>query len=96
MHEVLGPELMRRLGLGLLLSSLAITGAVAGSDLSHCLDPSTKLDAGGDVSDKELSAARQACAQLQQSNLDSATRLRVDHAASTLTDEQQHRQASHR
>ena len=92
MHEVLGPELMRRLGLGLLLSSLAITGA----DLSHCLDPATKLDAGGDVSDNELSAARQACAQLQQSNLDSATRLRVDHAASTLTDEQQHRQASHR
>ena len=96
MHEVLGPELMRRLGLGLLLSSLAITGAVAGADLSHCLDPATKLDAGGDVSDNELSAARQACAQLQQSNLDSATRLRVDHAASTLTDERQHRQASHR
>jgi hypothetical protein len=86
---------MRRLGLGLLLSSLAITGAVAGSDLSHCLDPSTKLDAGGDVSDKELSAARQACAQLQQSNLDSATRIRVEHAASILSDEQQHREASH-
>jgi hypothetical protein len=69
---------------------------VAGSDLSPCLDPATKLDAGGDVSDKELSAARQACAQLQQSNLDSATRIRVDHAASILSAEQQHRQASHR
>jgi hypothetical protein len=86
---------MRRLALALLLSGLAINGAVAGSDLSRCLDPSTTLDAGGDVSDKELSAARQACAQLQQSGLDSATRLRVDHAASDLSDEQQHRQASH-
>jgi hypothetical protein len=82
---------MRRLALALLLSSLAITRAAAGIDLSHCLDPSTKLDAGGDVSDKELVAARQACAQLQQSSLDSATRIRVDHAASNLNDELQHR-----
>ena len=74
---------MRHLALALLLSSLAINGAVAANDLYHCLDPSTKLDAGGDVSDKELSAARQACAQLQQSKL-AATRLRVDHAASNL------------
>ena len=78
---------MRRLALVLLLSSLVITEAPAGIDLSHCLDPSTKLDAGGDVSDKELVAARQACAQLQQSNLDAATRIRVDHAASNLSDE---------
>jgi hypothetical protein len=47
------------------------------------------------VSDKELVAARQACAQLQQSNLDSATRIRVDHAESNLSDELQHRQATH-
>ena len=86
---------MRRLALVLLLSSLVITEAAAGIDLSHCLDPSTKLDAGGDVSDKELVAARQACAQLQQSNLDAATRIRVDHAASNLSDELQHRQATH-
>ena len=87
---------MKRLALVLLLSSLSIHGAAAVSDLSHCLDPATKLDAGGDVSDKELTAARQACARLQQSGLDAGTRLRVDHAASTLSDEQQHRQASHR
>jgi hypothetical protein len=71
---------MRRLALALLLSRVATNGAIAGSDLSRCLDPSTTLDAGGDVSDKELSAARQACAHLQQSGLDSATRLRVDQA----------------
>ena len=85
-----------RFCLALLLSGLAISGAMAGSDLSSCLDPSTKLDAGGDVSDKELIAAQQACAHLQQSGLDAGTRLRVDHAASTLSDEQQRRQASHR
>ena len=88
-------RLKRRLALALLLSSLAINGAVAGSNLSRCLDPATTLDAGGDVSDKELITARQACAQLRQSGLDAGTRLRVDHAASTLADEQEHRQASH-
>jgi hypothetical protein len=60
-YKPLCEEAMRCLALALLLSSLAITGAAAGTDLSHCLDPSTKLDAGGDVSDKELVAARQAC-----------------------------------
>jgi hypothetical protein len=83
---------MKRLALAL----VAITGAVAGSDLSPCLDPATRLDAGGDVSDKELTAARQACANLQGSELDAKSRRFVDHAASTLSDEQQHRQASHR
>jgi hypothetical protein len=87
---------MKHLALVLLFSGWAITGAVAGSDLSHCLDPATKLDAGGDVSDKDLTAARQACAHLQQNELDEGTRRRIDHAASTISDEQQHRQASHR
>jgi len=86
---------MKRLALALFFSSLAMTGAVAGSDLSQCLDPATKLDAGGDVSDKELAAARQACAHLQQSASDEKTHRRIDHAASTLKDEQQHRQALH-
>jgi hypothetical protein len=86
---------MRRLALALLLSSLASGAAVAEPDLSHCLDPATKLDAGGDVSDKELAAARQACAQLQKLNLDADSKRRVDHAASDLSDEQQHRQAAH-
>jgi hypothetical protein len=86
---------MRCLAFALLLSGLAINGAVAGSNLSPCLDPATKLDAGGDVSDKELTAARVACAHLQQSGLEAGSRLRVDHAASTLSDEQQHRKASH-
>ena len=86
---------MKRLGLVLALPGLAITGAAAGSNLSPCLDPATKLEAGGDVTDEEITAARQACAQLQQSGLDRSTSRRVDHAASSLSDEQRRRQASH-
>jgi hypothetical protein len=86
---------MTRIALALLVSGLAINMAAAASDLSQCLDPSTKFDAGGDVSDKELNAAIQTCAKLQQSGLDAATRLRVSHAASDLSDEQRHRQKSH-
>ena len=86
---------MKRLALVLVFSGLSITGAVAGSNLSPCLDPATKLDAGGDVTDEEITAARQACAQLQQSGLDRSTRRRIDHAASSLSDEQRRRQASH-
>ena len=82
---------MRRLPLAFLVLTIAISGAIAGSDLAPCLDASTKLDAGGDVSDKELTAARQACAHLQQSQLDEKSRLHVDHAALTLDDEQQRR-----
>jgi hypothetical protein len=84
---------MTRIALALFVSGLAINMVTAASDLSQCLDPSTKLDAGGDVSDKELSAAIQACAKLQQLGLDAATRRRVDHAASDLSDEQRHRQS---
>ena len=51
---------MTRIALALLVSGLAINMAAA-SDLSQCLDPSTKLDAGGDVSDKELNAATNMC-----------------------------------
>jgi len=52
---------MTRIALALLVSGLAINMAAAASDLSQCLDPSTKLDAGGDVSDKELNAATNMC-----------------------------------
>lgn len=90
------PPAMNRLALVLVFSGLAITATVAGSNLSPCLDPATKLEAGGDVTDEEITAARQACAQLQQSGLDRSTSRRIDHAASSLSDEQRRRQASHR
>ena len=47
------------------------------------------------MTNEEITAARQACAQLQQSGLDRSTSRRIDHAASSLSDEQKRRQASH-
>ena len=85
---------MKRLALVLFLSGLSIHSAVAANDLSHCIDPVTKLDAGGDVSDRELTTAGQACAHLQHSFLDEPSRLRIDHAAATISEEQQRREAS--
>ena len=83
---------MKRLALVLFLSGLSIHSAVAANDLSHCIDPATKLDAGGDVSDRELTTAGQACAHLQHSLLDEPSRLRIDHAAATISEEQQRRE----
>jgi hypothetical protein len=87
------PIAMKRLALVLVFSGLAITGAAAGSNLSSCLDPATKLAAGGDVTNEEITAARQACAQLQQPGLDRNTSRRIEHAESSLSDEQKRRQA---
>jgi hypothetical protein len=87
------PIAMKRLALVLVFSGLAITGAAAGSNLSSCLDPATKLAAGGDVTNEEIPAARQACAQLQQPGLDRNTSRRIEHAESSLSDEQKRRQA---
>jgi hypothetical protein len=63
-------------------------------DLSSCLDPSTKLLAGGDVDDKQLMAAQSACARLKQSSTDSRTIARLDAAAANIASELQRRQAS--
>ena len=91
---------MTRSVLALALCCLALQGAAAaapaGDELSRCLDPSTTLNAGGDVSDKELTAAESACAQLQQSIKDSKILARVNAAAETLATEAKHRQASGR
>jgi hypothetical protein len=66
----------------------------AANDLSVCLDASTILQAGGDVGDKELTAAQNACAHLRQTSQDSKTLARVNAAAETIADEVQRRQAS--
>ena len=93
---------MTRSVLALALCCLALQGAPAaaaapaGDELSRCLDPSTTLNAGGDVSDKELTAAESACAQLKQSTKDSKILARVNAAAETLATEAKHRQASGR
>ncbi len=94
---------MPRLILALTLCSLALygpTAAQAGAkaeseELSRCLDTSTKLEAGGDVSDKELAAGQQACAGVKQSSKDSQTIARVNAASSNLTAEAERRKSKH-
>ena len=94
---------MPRVILVLTLCSLALYGPTAaragakaeGAEMSRCLDTSTKLEAGGDVSDKELAEAQQACASVKQSTKDSETIARVTAAASNLTAEAGRRKSGH-
>ena len=94
---------MPRLILALTLCSLALyepttaqAGAKAeGGDMSRCLDTSTKLEAGGDVSDKELADAQHACAGVKQSSKDAETMGRITAAASNLTAEAERRKSGH-
>ncbi|MBC8021312.1 MAG: hypothetical protein H7X78_08930 [Methyloceanibacter sp.] len=68
----------------------------ASSELSLCLDASTTLGAGGDVSDEALKSAQSACTRLKQSSPDQKTLARVKAAAETIDEEVQRRQASGR
>jgi len=94
---------MPRFVLALALCGLALYGPIAAhagakaesGELSLCLDTSTKLEAGGDVSDKELAAALQACARVKQSSKDSQTIARVNAANSNLAAEAQRRKSGH-
>jgi hypothetical protein len=93
---------MPRFILGLALCSVALLGAMgagasakaASTELSSCLDASTTLNAGGDVGNKELTAAQNACARLKQSAPDQKTLARINAAAATIADEVKRRQAS--
>ena len=77
----------------------AVFGASAlaeDGELMRCLDASTILGAGGDVSDQELKAAQEACARLKQSPPDKDTLARVKAAAENIDEEIQRRGASGR
>jgi len=88
-------DIMPRITLALILCCVAVHGAAAAAgELSSCLDPSTALLAGGDVGDKELVAAQDACARLKQSSSDRHTIARIDAAAANIADELRRRQAS--
>jgi len=84
-------DIMLRFGLALFLCCAALQAQAAGSDLGACLDPSTTLLAGGDVSDKELAAGQSACAHLKQTTQDDKLLLRINAASSTLATEAQRR-----
>ena len=66
---------------------LATSAFAANSELTRCLDASTIIGAGGDVSDQELKAAQSACAQLKQSSTDRDTLARVKAAAENIDEE---------
>jgi hypothetical protein len=86
------------LGLALCCVALMAAGAsakAAGNELSSCLDPSTAIEAGGNVSDKELAAAQSACAHLKQSTQDPKILGRINAAAANLAAEAQRRQSKH-
>jgi hypothetical protein len=74
------------------LSFAATTAAqAAGNDLPTCLDVYTKLEAGGDATDKELTTAQQACARLLQTTQTSDAKRKTDAAAAAIAEEQQRR-----
>jgi len=88
----------RFIGLALCAAALVAAGAsaqAAGNELSSCLDPSTAIEAGGDVSDKELAAAQNACAHLRQSTQDPKILGRINAAAANLAAEAQRRKSKH-
>ena len=82
---------MLRFGLALFLCCTALEAQAAGNELSTCLDPSTTLLAGGDVSDKELAAGQSACEHVKQTTQDEKVLMRINASASTLASEAQRR-----
>ena len=67
----------------------AACAQAASNDLPTCLDVYTKLEAGGDATDKELTTARQACARLLQTTQTSDAKRKTDAAAAAIAEQQQ-------
>jgi hypothetical protein len=94
-------EIMPRLILALALCCVALPAAAASNakpaanDLSLCVDTWATLGAGGPVSDKELAAAQNACAHLQQAPQDDKNVARINAAAEAIAAEVKRRQAKH-
>jgi hypothetical protein len=80
------PRLLVLAAFACLLVSRTIAAA-ADHDLTLCLDTGTKLDAGGDVSDKDLSAARQACQRAKHVTQSEEVQRHLNAAAVTVEDE---------
>lgn len=82
-----------RIGLLTLVIALSVAcgGGASANDLPVCLDVYTKLEAGGDSTDKELATARQACARLLQTTQTSDAKRKTDAAAAAIAEEQRRR-----
>jgi hypothetical protein len=72
---------------------LAVVGGghASANDLPVCLDVYTKLEAGRDVTDKELATAQQACVRLLHTTQTSDAKRKTDAAAAAISEEQQRR-----
>lgn len=72
------------------LVAAAVSNASAG-DLSLCLDTSTKVEAGGDVADKDLQAAQAACSRVDATKPAHEEQVKVTAAIASLNEERQRR-----
>jgi hypothetical protein len=81
--------------ISILMATAPQSTVAADSDLSACLTVATNLEAGGDVTDKDLTAAHQACEHANERGLDPATLKRVKAAYSAIDDEYVRRKAAH-
>ncbi len=91
---------MLRITLALVLCCAVLRAAIAAdaaqaaeNELAACLDASTIILAGGDVSDKEIASAQSACARLKQTTQDEKVLVRINAAAANLADEAKRRQS---
>ena len=78
-----------------LRAATADTAQAGENQLAACLDASTIILAGGDVSDKEIASAQSACARLKQTTQDEKLLVRINAAAANLADEAKRRQSKH-
>jgi hypothetical protein len=83
---------MLRVVVAFVLAAILTTSAfAANSELTRCLDASTTIGAGGDISDQALKAAQSACAELKRSSTDKDTLARVNAAAESIDEEAKRR-----
>ena len=76
--------------LGLVFIS-ATAAHAAGSDLRTCLDVYTNLEAGANVTDKDLTSAQAACKRTQSTTLTSDAKRKTDAAIVSIGEELQRR-----
>ncbi len=69
----------------------AIAAHAAGSDLTTCLEVYTNLEAGADITDKELTSAGAACKRAQSTTLTSDAKRKTDAAIVSIGEELQRR-----
>jgi len=81
-------KIMALLGLAFISATAA---HAAGNDLRTCLDVYTNLEAGADVTDKDLTSAQAACKRAQSTTLTTDAKRKADAAIVSIGEELQRR-----